>query len=211
MNSCILVFADLINQCNATMGLYDYLVSNKIYLGASDLLRWQFVLAVSALDKYIHDIVRLGMIDEFLGKRAKTSKFNMFKITLSASLMIKSSEYPEFEIEQEIIKQHGFLAFQDPDKIADALSFIWDEPHKWQAIRRLMKTPITETDLKIKLKNIVLRRNQIVHQGDCSFAPDPIQQDILKEDVVSVIEFIKEIVNAIDTCVNNSSAELCLV
>lgn len=204
MNNCILEFTDLIDRCKATMGLYDYLASSKITLGASDLLRWQHVLAISALDKYVHDIVRIGMVDEFLGRKSKTSKFNSFRITLSTSLDIIASDYPELEIEQEIIKQHSFLAFQDPDKIADALSFIWDEPHKWKVISQTMNNPISEADLKIKLKNIVLRRNQIVHQGDCPFAPAPMQQDISREDVLNVIEFVKELVNAIEKCINDS-------
>lgn len=206
MNNCILIFTDLINQCNAAMGLYDYLASSKITLVASDLLRWQHVLAISALDKYIHDIVRIGMVDEFLGKRPRTSKFNSFRITLSACFNINGSDYPELEIEKEIIMQHGFLAFQDPDRIADALAFIWNEPHKWKVISKNMNTPISEEDLKTKLRNIVLRRNQIVHQGDCSFAPNPVQQDILREDVINVIEFVKELVNAIEKCVNDTNA-----
>lgn len=206
MNNCILVFADLIEQCKATMGLYDYLTSSIIALDASDLLRWQYVLALSALDKYIHDIVRIGMVDEFLGRKSKTLKFNSFRITLSTSLDINASDYPEFEIEKEIIKQHGFLAFQDPDKIAEALSFIWDEPHKWKFISQAMSSPISEKDLKIKLRNIVLRRNQIVHQGDCLFEPHLAQQNISREDVINVVEFVKELVNAIEKCIDYSSA-----
>lgn len=202
MNNCILEFTDLINQCKATMGLFDYLESNKVPLDASDLLRWQYVLAISALDKYIHDIVRIGMVDEFLGRKSKTSKFHSFKITLSASIDINVSKYPGLIMEQEIIKQHSFLAFQDPDKIADALSFIWDEPHKWKIISQTMINPISERDLKIKLKNIVLRRNQIVHQGDCSFNPVLMRQDISREDVINVIEFVKELANAIEKCIN---------
>ena len=201
MNNFVSVFNALINQCQTTMVLFDYVESNKIPLDASDLLRWQYVLATSALDKYIHDIVRSGMVDEFHGKKSLTPKYKSFRITLSTLVDITTSEYPGFELEQEIIRQHSYQAFQDPDKIADALSFIWDEPHKWKVISQNMNTPISEDDLKIKLRNIVIRRNQIVHQGDCDFAPIPVQQIILKEDVNNVVEFIKELVYAIEKCI----------
>ena len=202
MNDAMNVFNSLIEQCSTTMGLYTYLESNGIPMDASDLLRWQYVLSVSALDKYIHDIVRIGMIDEFKGIRRETLKYKNFKINLSTFSLIKNSSTPEIEFSNEIIKQHSFLAFQDPDKIVDALSLIWDEPHKWQVISSNMATNISENDLKIKLKNIVIRRNQIVHQGDCLSTQYPLQQQIIsKSDALEVVNFIKELANAIENSI----------
>lgn len=63
-------------------------------------------------------------------------------------------------------------------------------------------TPISENDLKTKLKNIVIRQNQIVHKGDCLSTQPPLQQQIIsKSDTEDVINFIKELVNAIKSCI----------
>lgn len=202
MNSAIIVFNDLMEQCSTTMGIYEYFESNNIPIDASDLLRWQYVLAVSALDKYVHDIVRIGMIEEFQGNRVETKKYKSVRIELSIASSIKNSNTPEVEFSNEIVRQHSFLAFQDPDKISDALSLIWEENHKWKVISSYMSTPISEIDLKTKLKNIVIRRNQIVHQGDCLSTQPPLQQQIIsKTDTQDVINFIKELVDAIKNCI----------
>lgn len=195
----MIVFRSLIEQCSTTMGMYDYFKSNSVPIDASDLLRWQYVLAVSALDKYIHDIVRIGMIQEFQGIRPETAKYKSFKIDFSLAMQMKASSTPEIIFANEITRQHSFLAFQDPDKISDALSYIWEAKHKWNIISCNMATSITETDLKIKLRNIVIRRNQIVHEGDCLSTLIPLQQQILSKSVTQeVINFIKEIVTAIE-------------
>ena len=80
MNNAMTVFNSLIAQCSTTLGIYEYLESNTIPIDASDLLRWQYVLAVSALDKYIHDIVRIGMVEEFKGNRVVTDSFKGIKL-----------------------------------------------------------------------------------------------------------------------------------
>lgn len=202
MRNAMEVFNSLISQGTVTRGLYEYLATNKIPLDSSDLLRWQWVLSISALDKYIHDIVRTGMIDEFLGSRAPTSKFKAFHIDMNVLSNIKESSTPEIEFQKEIVRQHSFLAFQYPDKIADALSYIWDEPHKWTVISGNMSTAITADNLKTKLKNVVVRRNQIVHEGDCFSTTLPLQQQpILFCDAEDVVQFIKDLVNAIDTSI----------
>ncbi|WP_295093666.1 HEPN domain-containing protein [Ruminococcus sp.] len=202
MNNALAVFNSLINQCSTTMVIYEYLESNSIPLDSSDLLRWQYVLSVSALDKYIHDIVRYGMIEEFIGNKVETKSYKGVKIDLSIASSIKNSTAPELEFSNEILRQHSFKAFQDPDKISEALSLIWEEKHKWAVISSNMPYVISENDLKTKLKNIVIRRNQIVHEGDCLSTQPPLQQQIIsKNDTIDVINFIKDIVNAIENSI----------
>ena len=49
--------------------LHDYLCTNlKSPMNFDDLLRFQIVYSVSALDKLIHDIIRIGMVQIFLGR-----------------------------------------------------------------------------------------------------------------------------------------------
>ena len=199
MKQAKVVFQALMSQRNVSSTLYDYISFNKIPLDASDLLRWQWVLAVSALDKYIHDIVTDGMVEQYINKKPHTPKFATFQLSMKTIIDIQSAPVPEIAFRNEVIRKNSYLAFQDPDKIADALSFIWNVPNKWDVISRNMATPISSSDLKIKLKNIVVRRNQIVHEGDCLSTNIPLmQQPITIFDTQDVIQFITELVNAID-------------
>lgn len=194
------LFYQLINQRNITAGVYDYLHNQKVALDISDLLRWEWVLAVSALDKYIHDVVLWGMVEVYRGNLTATPKYGNFTLSMDTLISINSSQYPDTVFENAVTLSHSRLAFQDPDKISDALSYIWGETNKWDVISKNMHNPISSNDLKIKLKNIVIRRNQIVHQGDCLLTTIPLsQQTITKQDTEDVFSFITDLVEAIDT------------
>ena len=202
MKQAKVVFQALMSQRNVSSTLYDYISLNKIPLDASDLLRWQWVLAVSALDKYIHDIVTDGLVEQYINKKPHTPKFDTFQLCMKTIINIQSAPVPEIAFRNEVIRKNSYLSFQDPDKIADALSFIWNVPNKWDVISRNMATPISSSDLKIKLKNIVVRRNQIVHEGDCLSTNIPMaQQQITASDTQDVIQFITELVDAIDASI----------
>lgn len=202
MRVALSAFKALIDQTEISKGLFHYIDTQKVPIDASDLLRWEWVLAVSALDKYIHDVVRIGMVEEFTGARTKTSKYYNFRIDMGKLANMNTTPSPAVEFENEVIRQHSFLAFQHPDKLADALSFIWTEQNKWDAISRKMSTPISANDLRTKLNNIVIRRDQIVHEGDCFTIALPLQQQQINEaDVDDVLSFIKELVQAIHDCI----------
>ena len=198
MNNALMSFKAIIAQTHTSSGLYRYLQEQKIQIDASDLLRWQWVLSISAFDKFIHDIVRIGMVDEFLGKRPETAKFKTFHITMPLFSSIKNSPSPELLFEREIIRQHQMSSFQAPDKVSDALSYIWNEDHKWYVISSNMKRSVDEKALRLTLNNIVIRRNQIVHEGDCVTAMFPMKQQVISEvDTNDVISFISELAEAI--------------
>ncbi|MDO9215234.1 MAG: HEPN domain-containing protein [Methylococcales bacterium] len=174
----------------------------------SDILRSQLVYAVSALDKLIHELVRIGMLQSFLGQRLKTNKFNTFSISLetynkiqqlSQSTEILQLERPEHFFEQEIIAKHKHLAFQDPDKIADALSFIWEEKQKWQKIAHSLT--MSDDYIKKRLKNIVSRRNQIVHESDIDVQTN-LRNSIDACDVKESVDFISLLGQKIFNAVN---------
>ena len=112
MTNAKAVFRAIIDQTNISKGLYNYIGEQKVPIDASDLLRWQWVIAVSALDKYIHDIVRIGMIQEFKGLRPKTDKYNSFRIDLMNYSSISSSPTPELEFERAVIQFSCYIDFQ---------------------------------------------------------------------------------------------------
>jgi hypothetical protein len=190
------LFEKILKDTETAQVLYTYLDTTvKPPLDYTDLLRWQWAQSVSALDKLIHDFVRIGMVKIFEGTRPMTDKYKSFTIDiqtynqLNNNIAIASSIF-----EQQVLLKNGFLSFQDPAKISDALSYIWDEKHKWQKIAQQMNQD--ESLVKTTLKNIVIRRNQIVHEGDYS---DTLlqRQEICEQDVIDVITFIKSLAQSI--------------
>jgi hypothetical protein len=119
-----------------------------------DLLRFQIVYAVSAFDKLIHDLVRIGMVDIFTGKRSPTAKYLAERISMNAYGTLSAATIPpkEYYFEQEVISKLKALTFQSPDSVADGLSYIWDEKYKWQRIGAMLKS--TELEAKTQLKLI---------------------------------------------------------
>ena len=51
----------------------------------SDILRASLVLAVSALDHFVHEFVRLGMLEVHRGNRPTTEAYLSFRVPMSAT------------------------------------------------------------------------------------------------------------------------------
>lgn len=179
--------------------LYIHLTDTLHYpaIDVSDILRSELVYVISAFDKLMHDIIKQGMIDTFLGYRVATPAYKNFTITLAQLDAINNATAiptPVDIFEGIIIQSHSHLSFQDPEKLNPALSLIWLESYKWQKIAICMG--MTENDVKVELKNIVIRRNQIVHEGDLDLLTG-ILQPIRHADVINSVNFIDELGNCI--------------
>jgi hypothetical protein len=201
-------FSSNIKAVKEMEALFHHLTSDlKLPNDLSDIVRSQLVYAVSALDKLIHELVKIGMLQVFMNQRTKTTKFNNFSISLETYNKIQQTsqlqtdtlqlESPEYFFEQEIIIKHKYLAFQEPDKIADALSFIWEEKQKWQKIASLFNGP--DDDIKKKLKSIVSRRNLIVHEADIDLQTN-LRNSIDESDVKEAVDFIFKLGEHIFKC-----------
>lgn len=187
-------FQDSLKLIRDLDALYVHLVNDlRLPNDLTDILRAEWVYSVSAFDKLIHELVRIGMINSFLGSRPKTATYLNFSISNDTHEKINAASSPaavppkEYWFEQEIIQRHKHLSFQDPEKINPALSLIWDEPHKWQKIAGALALP--EKDVVTKLKNIVTRRNQIAHESDIDIVTG-LRITIVKNDIDDVINFI---------------------
>lgn len=193
-------FEKLVEDTKNVHTLYEYIENvMKAPFDYSDLLRWQWIQCVSAFDKLIHDLVRIGMIEVFQGQRIATAKFNTFSLDyLSYNEMLNNPIQRVQIFEQKIILKHSYLAFQDPGKVADALSYIWNENDKWLKIAN--KVGVDKNTCLIKLKNIVSRRNQIVHEGDYADTLSQ-RQEIYSSDVVDIRNFILKVGEGIYLCV----------
>ncbi len=130
---------------------------------ATDILRSQIVLVVSALDHYVHELTRLGMLEIFDGHRSVTPAFERFRISASAYTPGLSHAGMRARLEAEIRMQHSYLAFQQPDKIADAIR-LFSPVSLWDSVGARLGSDAAQ--IKNGLKAIVDRRNKIAHEAD---------------------------------------------
>ncbi len=162
-------------------------------LNVDDLLRSQIVMSVSALDFFIHEVVRQGMLAIYEGTRPAVTGFAKFHVSLieaQSSLLSSSSMWVDTAIRQN----HSILSFQNPDKIADAIRLIY-EPPLWPALETRLVMPAK--DLKRQLKLIVDRRNKIAHEADADPSYPGVRWPISYQDAVTSTDFIEKIVEAI--------------
>lgn len=131
-------------------------------IDVTDLLRAALVLAVSALDHYVHEVTRKGMLEIAEGKRVPTDAYFRFQVSLRRIATLRQTAGNAW-LNQEIIDRHGWLSFQDPDKIADALRHITDRK-VWNEIASHLN--VSTPDAKARLRLIVERRNKIAHEAD---------------------------------------------
>jgi hypothetical protein len=185
------VFRENIRFTRESGSLYDYLKANVVGpMNFDDLLRSQIVYAVSAFDKLIHDLIRIGMVDILMGKRVPTSKYLNEKIPLSVLNQMSAATIPPKEIifEQYIVSRLKLVSYQDPDNVADGLSYIWNEQHKWQKIAIAMGK--NETAVRTELRLIINRRNSIVHEADIDLTTAR-KLAIAKTDCDNTISFLE--------------------
>ncbi len=134
-----------------------------IAVDLSDILRAELVMAVSALDRYVHDVTRLGMLQCHSSTRAKTDAFNRFPISLLTAVAISATATAIPALDAEIRSKHSYLSFQQPDKIADAIR-LFSSVSLWESVGQSMG--MSAKDAKATLGLIVDRRNKIAHEAD---------------------------------------------
>ena len=150
----------------------------------SDMLRAALVLAVSALDYYIHEVVRIGMLEIHRGQRLEPPAFSGFQISLgNARAGINAGQNIDSWLEDEIRQRHSYKSFQQPNAIADAVRLICDKK-LWEEVSINMGSPAK--DIKQQLSRIVDRRNKI---GDRW----PIDELLVNE----AVDFIEQVVESI--------------
>jgi hypothetical protein len=129
----------------------------------SDLLRAEIVLGVSALDHYIHELTRLGMLECWTGSRKSTDAYERFPLPMSLASTLSNPSTAPATIEDAIRSRHSFLSFQHPDRIADAVR-LFSEVKLWEEVGTQLGT--TGKEVKTALLLVIDRRNKIAHEAD---------------------------------------------
>jgi len=158
-------------------------------LDLSDILRAALVLSVSALDYYVHEVVRLGMLEVYNRSRPEPPAFSRFQVSLESTRSLDDL------LEDEIRQRHSYKSFQQPDNIAEAIRLISDK-ELWKEVGNVMDKPAK--DIKQELSIIVDRRNKIAHEADINPEYDLGDRwEINEEDVNDAVDFIEQVVESI--------------
>jgi len=169
-------------------------------LDLSDILRAQYVMLVSALDHFIHELVRFGMIEIYNENRRATKEFKEFIFSTDKNTLFKKAimeEKSDVWLNHQIRHRNGFKSFQEADKIKEAM-FLIIEVDIWTEVANVLNEDIRQ--IKRRLNLIIDRRNQISHEADI----EPTYQElrnIYVEDINDSIVFIESLVEVVfDFC-----------
>lgn len=182
-------FQENIQRIRELDAVYVHLTENQaLGVDLSDLLRAEIVYAVSALDKLVHELVRMGMLEIFEGNRVPTKAYDNFGLSnkvmqqivkrvkeISEDGIDNLQDTPGYWFERHIVEVNKANSFQKPENITKALSLFWKEDHKWQKIATEMG--MDERTLKNTLKEIVTARDLIVHEADIILDPQSLSQE----------------------------------
>ena len=199
MQSAIEQFRANIQRVHALGSIYQALNAQTTEaLDLSDLLRSEWVMAVSALDHYVHELVKLGMLEIYRGYRPQTDAFSQFQITLGSALQAVNSPGNHEWLEDQIRARHSHLSFQTPDNIANAIRLISPESLWSEVAAKLIRTP---QDTRERLSLIVNRRNQIAHESDMDPTYLNTRWPINYNQVNDAVTFIENLAEAIHAVV----------
>lgn len=167
---------------------------------ATDLLRAQFVMAVSALDHYIHEITRVGMLEVYNGQRPPTDAFRRFQVSMDAAMTGLAGVSGNSWFETEIRTTHGYQAFQHPDRIADAVR-LFSSCELWPSVAS--RLGLSVQDVKNQLRLIADRRHKITHEADLapSYTGAVVRWPITPADSANAVIFIEDVCEAIHVVV----------
>jgi hypothetical protein len=178
--------------------LYTLLVTNYPLLKeqTSDILRAEIVLAVSALDCFIHDLVKQGMVETYQGMRIPSKQFETYQIPFKFLKLIEDTNNPEEKLaylESAIREINSKDSYQAPKGIEYALQFI-NMKSIWQSFSSPMNSKAD--DIKDDLSEIINRRNKIAHEADydaLTGSKIPIEQQSIKD----AVQFIEKLCESI--------------
>ncbi|WP_186009824.1 hypothetical protein [Burkholderia gladioli] len=195
MNEALNNFIANLNRARDLLALADRisaLTTNAV--DVSDCLRAALVQGVSALDHFVHEIVRIGMLDVQRGTRPPTPSHLSFKVPLSATRRALADALDVEWLNEAVRETHGWLSFQHPDKVADALRLVSPVP-LWDTLSAHLG--VSKRDLKARLTLIVDRRNKIAHEADVDPTDPPTRWPITGVMVLEALDYLERLGAAI--------------
>ena len=179
--------------------LAESLVASGKVEEAKDVLRSQIVFIDSAFDFYMHEVLKLGIINMFHGDWApRTEKYQNLKLdmkTLEAAITAdESDDWLKHWINHEYAGK-ALMSYEDIADVCNLLGLNVKEIADRAFYDKNSRTP-TREKLKYKLNSLFERRNQIAHQSDRK-RENASREDISREYVKERLDDIRKIVEAV--------------
>ena len=170
--------------------------------------RSQIVFLESALDFYIHELSKYGMISIFSEKWSKTERYNNFQMPMRyVEQGLKSPESNKWLLEY-VNRKFTRDVYMSWDVLVDQLNMLGI--HLKSVLETVFPKPTipdpTYKDGERIIKDLYDRRNQIAHQSDRQHA-NAQQNDISKEYVEQCIHDVKSIIEGIHAKAIEKSSE----
>ncbi len=159
---------------------------------AQEIWRSQVVFLDSALDFYIHEVAKLGIIRIFNGDWAETEKYRKIKVSMDFALKMADSHENADALLDEIDEINQYNCFMKFGKIQETLHLIGLD---------------ADTSNQEGINDLCSRRNQIAHQSD-RLPNDTNKQPISKKDVQKYIASVKSLVADINSKVKEKEKDL---
>jgi hypothetical protein len=199
-------FDDIWCRADLFATLHAFLSNNAASVIQSDeLLRAEWVMRISALDLYVHEVVSQNLLKIFQGIRPVCQGYSKLQISSDTLMRIHSSGpglISDTAFDLEIRTRLARVTYQFPEDIADGIRMVspiefWNEIVRYHgAGPASVKTDATA--LKGELTQIVNRRNKIVHEGDLQPGIPRLAWSISRADVDHVRTIIDKVVRAME-------------
>jgi hypothetical protein len=177
----------------------------------TDLRRLAVVMAVAALDTYMH---RLVLERAFWGPELPPAlarldvRFDQLLAqadeTAAAARNAPRNTRPRVGVKRQLRDRLLRETFQNFDDVSKALSMA-GQSSKWGVIGKELNPPMSPEDIKRRLNGIVVRRNQIVHEGDYSRLERPqraTRNPMSPSDAAADVAFLGALIDAIHAAVS---------
>lgn len=198
MHRVITQFQQNIAHVRSVGGLFEALNGlTTPAVDATDLLRAQVIMAVSALDHFIHELTLTGMLEIYTAARPATPAYLKFQVPMDVAKPGFTSGTTAW-FEAVIREKHGFLSFQQPDKVSDAVR-LFSSCELWPTVATAMGTTTEAT--KSRLRLVVDRRNKIAHEADLDPSYPGVRWPITPTDATGVVDFVEAICQRIHAVV----------
>lgn len=184
--------------CKNMTALYRTTANLSALADPNDISRAQIAFSVSAVDRYVHERVRTGMLESFHGTRTATAAFGKFVASMSVVQAALANPGTDTWLDSHVREVHSFKSFQKADKIADAMRLINVTP-LWQSVAGRLGE--NQSDLTTRLDLIADWRNRIVHEFDVDPTLPGSRFPIRRRDVGDTLRFLSRVVKAIDQVV----------
>jgi hypothetical protein len=187
-----------IGQCTEAIHIYEFLGGHGY--SADFGLRFVWVASLSALDHYISELIVEKSTEHYANGKQLSDKILNEAVPFSSMITMHGASPASavLEFRTAIANSVRFRTFQKADDLADGLSFVWNEKHKWNKISDVIG--IEGRSARRKLNSICYRRDAIVHSADHDETTHTLRPCNLN-DAVEASGYVMQLVEVIDSLV----------